>query len=135
GSLIELTIQMKAYQPTPTQPTGKIAYLTVDDDPSALTEQVLDILKENDVKATFFLVGENVASYPKVVERMFDEGHGIGGHTYSHDYIKSYRTPDTLFAALAKGTKAIADVTGVTPKIFRFPGGSNNLVSKDVQDL
>src|SRR5699024_10743753 len=45
-----------------------------------------------------------------------------------------YRTPDTFFADLDKGNKAIADVTGVTPKIFRFPGGSNNLVSKNVQD-
>lgn len=60
-------------------------YLTFDDGPvPEATPWVLDILKDNDVKATFFCVGENVAKYPDIYQRILDEGHTVGNHTYNH---------------------------------------------------
>jgi len=133
--LLELTVSTVPYVPVPpVVPNGKIVYLTFDDGPSKLTPQVLDILKEYDVKATFFLLGRNVAKHAAIVKRMQAEGHSIGGHTYSHDYGKIYRDPKAFFADLDKGYEAIAKVTGVKPTIFRFPGGSNNQVSKKAQN-
>ena len=133
--LLELTVSTVPYVPIPPViPNGKIAYLTFDDGPSKLTPQVLDILKQYNIKATFFILGKSVAKHEAIVKRMHAEGHGIGGHTYSHDYGLIYRDPKAFFADLDKGYEAIARVTGVKPTIFRFPGGSNNLVSKNAQN-
>ncbi|RKD21031.1 hypothetical protein BEP19_15230 [Ammoniphilus oxalaticus] len=132
--LLELSIHVVPYVPPVVKPVGKIAYLTFDDGPSPLTSQVLDILMENDVKATFFLVGNQITGHEAVVKRMYDEGHSIGGHSYSHDYGHIYRNSTVFFEDLDKGYDAIARVIGVRPTIFRFPGGSNNLVSKRAQD-
>lgn len=69
-----------------TIPTGeKVVYLTFDDGPiPEVTPQVLDILKEKNIKATFFCVGENVWRYPELFEQIKDEGHHVGNHTYNH---------------------------------------------------
>ena len=113
---------------------GKIAYLTFDDGPSELTSQVLDILKEHRVDATFFVIGKNIKGYEKVLKRAVAEGHLIAGHTFSHDYSKIYRNVDAFFQDLEEGNEEIQRVTGEIPALFRFPGGSNNSVSKPAQD-
>jgi|GEM_PF-66138 len=112
----------------------KIAYLTFDDGPSPITLQILDTLKAHDVKATFFVVGRNVAGNEQILKRILAEGHTLGGHSYSHDYALLYRNSAAFFADLEKGKEMIEQATGVAPKVFRYPGGSTNTVSRKYQD-
>lgn len=115
----------------------KIMYLTFDDGPSEEnTNKVLDILKEHDIKATFFLVGENVEKHPETARRIVEEGHSIGIHCYRHDYDELYESVDSYVEDFEKARNIIYEVTGVETNMFRFPGGSVNSYNKDVyQDI
>lgn len=105
----------------------KIMYLTFDDGPSEEnTQRVLDILRDRNIKATFFLVGENVRKYPDVARRIVAEGHTIGIHCDSHDYDALYESVDSYVADFEKARQTIYEVTGVETSLFRFPGGSIN---------
>lgn len=109
----------------------KTMYLTFDDGPSAEnTEKVLDILKEHEIKATFFLIGENVEKHPEVARRIAEEGHTIGIHCYSHDYKKLYADTDSYLEDFNRAKEIVYEVTGVEVKLFRFPGGSINNYNK-----
>lgn len=111
----------------------KVMYLTFDDGPSAeSTEQILDILKERNVKATFFVIGENVRKHPETARRIVEEGHTIGIHCDVHDYEMLYESVDSYVADFEKAYDTVLSVTGVEAKIFRFPGGSVNAYNKDV---
>lgn len=111
----------------------KIMYLTFDDGPSAeSTEQILDILKERNIKATFFVIGENVRKHPETARRIVEEGHTIGIHCDVHDYEMIYESVDSYVADFEKAYDTVLSVTGVEAKIFRFPGGSVNAYNKDV---
>lgn len=107
--------------------TGKIAYLTFDDGPSDNTLKILDILKENNIKATFFVNGNPYRK--EIYQRIINEGHIIGNHTYSHDYAMLYKTVDDFVKDKQKLDDFIYLISGVRPAILRFPGGSNNHVS------
>ncbi|MGF7059202.1 polysaccharide deacetylase family protein [Brassicibacter mesophilus] len=109
---------------------NKTVYLTFDDGPSEITEQVLDILKENNIKATFFVVGNKTETGKSLLKRIDNEGHSIGNHTYSHDYKYIYKHVDNFFNDLYKNDKMIYEATGKHTKIIRFPGGSNNSSTK-----
>lgn len=100
--------------------------LTFDDGPSSIyTKTLLDGLKERKVKATFFLVGENVENNKKLTKRICNEGHLIGNHTYSHADLA--RTNYNKAAdELNKTNKIIAEITGITPKYIRPPYGDVN---------
>lgn len=103
-------------------------YLTFDDGPSnATTGVILDILKEEGVKATFF-VTNNGPDY--LIKRMYDEGHTVGLHTASHNYSKVYSSVDNYFADLEIVSNRVKRITGQTSKIVRFPGGSSNTISR-----
>lgn len=103
-------------------------YLTFDDGPSSVTTgEILDILKEEGVKATFF-VTNNGPDY--LIKRIYEEGHTIALHTASHDYSKIYSSVDNYFDDLDKVSNRVKRLTGYTSKIVRFPGGSSNTVSK-----
>ncbi|MGE5701527.1 MAG: exo-beta-N-acetylmuramidase NamZ domain-containing protein, partial [Clostridia bacterium] len=115
-------------------PNGKVAYLTFDDGPSPVTINILDILKKENVKATFFVVGRSVKGNEKIVKRAIAEGHVVGGHSYSHNYKTMYKSTAAFMQDLELGNKVIAAATGVQPKIFRYPGGSTNTVSYKYQD-
>lgn len=105
--------------------TKKIA-ITFDDGPHPThTEEILDILAEYDVKATFFIIGANAAQYPDIVKRTFDEGHELGNHTYNHVFVNRV-SDDALREEIAKTDKLIADITGRVPVVFRPPGGAYN---------
>lgn len=113
----------------------KTMYLTFDDGPSAeCTDKVLDVLKEKDIKATFFLIGEYVEKYPEVARRIVAEGHTIGIHCYQHDYEVLYASKENFLADFQKAYDVIYQVTGVETKLFRFPGGSVNAYNKDVRE-
>lgn len=107
-------------------PEGKGIALTFDDGPNPVyTPQLLDLLKQHDIKATFFVVGQNVRDYPEVVERMHREGHQIGIH---HDQHTSswLLTPSQLSYEVKETHRAIIDVTGQSPTLYRPPWGMMN---------
>lgn len=111
----------------------KTMYLTFDDGPSEEnTSAILDALKARNIKATFFLVGENVEKHPEIAKRIAAEGHTIGIHCYSHDYEALYQSVDTYLADFEKAKTVVYETTGVEAKLFRFPGGSINSYNKKV---
>ncbi|MGX6601643.1 polysaccharide deacetylase family protein [Micromonosporaceae bacterium Da 78-11] len=98
--------------------------LTFDDGPlPEYTGQVLDILRRYRIPATFFCVGMNATAHPEMLQRMQDEGHTIGNHTWSHPFLPelSHRQ---LLEQLDRTNEAITKATGVTPRLFRPPYGS-----------
>lgn len=106
--------------------------ITFDDGPrKSTTSALLDGLKERNVKATFFMMGENVAKNEELVKRAFDEGHLIGNHTYTHVQLCSLST-DKAYDEIVKTNEEIKKVTGVCPKYIRPPYGSysNKLLMK-----
>lgn len=107
----------------------KRAYLTFDDGPSANTAKILDILKEYDIKATFFVIGSETEANKKLYKRIVEEGHAIGNHTYTHNYSKIYKSVEAFMEDLKKLEDLLDEVAGVRPNIIRFPGGSKNGVS------
>ncbi|MEP6901354.1 MAG: polysaccharide deacetylase family protein [Actinomycetota bacterium] len=96
--------------------------LTFDDGPSPDTEKLLDVLRAAKVKATFFLLGENVEKYPEIARRIAAEGHEIGNHSFSHP-IFLFCTASKTRSELAKTQEIIKKVTGVKPKLMRPPCG------------
>ncbi len=107
--------------------TGAI-YLTFDDGPNpGTTSKILDILKEEGVKATFFVTANGPDS---LLKREFDEGHSIALHTATHDYSYVYRSEENYFEDLKRVSDRVKRVTGQETKLIRFPGGSSNTVSR-----
>lgn len=105
----------------------KVAYLTFDDGPtSKFTNKILDILAEENVKATFFLIGTQTEQYPDIVRRQYEEGHGIGNHTYSHVFKEVYKSPDNFIEELYRMESLIRSILNTDKKfrLVRFPGGS-----------
>lgn len=107
----------------------KVAYLTFDDGPSKnITPRVLDILKQENVPATFFVLGSRVDLNPDLLKREYDEGHYIANHGYSHNYSQIYTSKDTVFEEYAKTEESIRVALGnpnYNTHLFRFPGGSS----------
>lgn len=113
----------------------KTMYLTFDDGPSEEnTSAVLDILKAHNIRATFFVVGENVRRHPEVARRIVEEGHTIGVHCNRHVYDEIYESRESYLADFEAACDAVYEVTGVEVKLFRFPGGSVNGYNKDVYE-
>ena len=104
----------------------KTAYLTFDDGPSQNTLKILDALKEYDAKATFFLLGETAEKNPEIVKRIFNEGHTIGNHSYTHIYNRVYGTREEFLSEITEWENAVGGIIGKENlvKLFRFPGGS-----------
>lgn len=109
---------------------GSMVYLTFDDGPSSnVTPQILDTLKANGIKATFFIINfsdDNAA----LIKRAIAEGHTIGIHGYSHNYEKIYSSDSAFMDNVSSLKQRIMDFTGYDPFCIRFPGGSSNTVSK-----
>ena len=98
-------------------PSSKVVYLTFDDGPiPECTPQVLDILAQYGVKATFFMVGENVERYPQLLKRVRTEGHAVGNHTYHH--LKGYKTCTHTYLQDAREANTILQT-----HLFRPPHG------------
>ncbi len=106
----------------------KRAYLTFDDGPSENTDAILDILAENNVKATFFVIGKG-EEYYDTYRRIVDEGHTLGLHSYSHVYSEIYASEEDFINDIENLRNLLYDVTGVNSKYYRFPGGSTNTVT------
>lgn len=114
----------------------KKVYLTFDDGPSDNTNEILDILKEYDVKATFFVVGKTDEQSKAAYQRIVAEGHTLAMHSYSHSYSEIYASRENFISDLSALQEYLYEVTGVWPRFYRFPGGSSNSVSQvDMQEL
>ena len=124
------TTTKKSTTTTTTQASnGKVIYLTFDDGPGQYTEQLLDVLKKHNVKATFFVTNQ-FPKYQKLIAREAEEGHAVAVHTYSHKYSQIYKSTDAYWSDFNKMNKIIKEQTGEKTTLFRFPGGSSNTVSK-----
>ena len=100
------------------------AYLTFDDGPSTtITPQILDILKEKEVKATFFVIGSYAKSHPELVKRAYDEGHTIGLHSYTHKK-SMFNSLEAFKEEVDKTYDVVYDIIGEAPKYFRIPYGT-----------
>lgn len=106
-------------------------FLTFDDGPSLkVTSKILNILKENDVKATFFICDYADDKKP-LIQRMINEGHTIGIHGYSHDYAKIYKSDDAFMKNIYRLRDKLKADFGYEATLIRFPGGSSNSISKN----
>lgn len=113
---------------------GKVAYLTFDDGPSKYTPQILEILRENDIKATFFITGWCTEGKENILRQVAEEGHTVGLHSWSHDYESIYSSTDSWLEDFARVYRKVYAVTGHKPWCFRFPGGSYNNFNRDTAD-
>lgn len=116
------------YDSTKTPP---LIALTFDDGPGPYTEKLLDCLEENNVKATFYMLGQNVEKYPDIVKRMKDLGMELANHTYDHKDLTKL-TEDQISEEINKTSSLIQDAAGELPDTLRPPGGSYNT---QVQEL
>ncbi|QQY78977.1 peptidoglycan/xylan/chitin deacetylase (PgdA/CDA1 family) [Keratinibaculum paraultunense] len=104
----------------------KIAYLTFDDGPSKNTLEILDILKEYNIKATFFVIGNLAEKNPDIINRIYKEGHALGNHSYSHKYKKVYKNTTSFLNEIRSTERVLKEILGedFETNIIRFPGGS-----------
>ena len=123
------TVTRRVIVRVPEDPTKNRICLTFDDGPSSdVTVSILNTLKKNNVKATFFICNYKDDKIP-ILKRMINEGHTIGIHGYSHDYAAIYKSEAAFMNNINKLQKKLYEDTGYTTNIMRFPGGSSNTVS------
>lgn len=116
----------------------KVAYLTFDDGPSkSVTPQILNILDQYNIKATFFVLGCNVDKNPDIVRQSYEKGHYIANHGYSHVYENIYASPQAVLDEFNRTEQSVRNAIGVqeySGHIFRFPGGSMGKKYRMVKD-
>lgn len=106
---------------------NKRVFLTFDDGPSDNTNDILNILNEKNIKATFFVLGMQVEKMPEVVKKIYDEGHYLANHGYSHIYSNLYSSKEEVINEYNKCNQAVANAIQISEynsHLFRFPGGS-----------
>jgi len=104
-------------------------YLTFNSVPGDNTEKILDVLKQHNVKATFFVVGSEEEGASEIYQRIVNEGHTIGMHSYSNQYSLIYSSKDAFKKDYLKLSDYIYKLTGTRSEFYRFPGGSGNEIS------
>lgn len=110
-------------------PGNKVVYLTFDDGPYKYTSSLLDVLDKYNVKATFFVTNQYPA-YQYLIAEEARRGHTVAIHSYSHKYSEIYTSEEAYFNDLNAMREVIINQTGKVPSIVRFPGGTDNTVSK-----
>ncbi len=101
--------------------------LSFDDGPNEpFTSQIIDILKRNEIQATFFVIGRNAERFPETLKRLVEEGHEVGNHTWTHEVLP-LKSPARIRAELARTSDFIEKVSGAAPSLFRAPHGWRNL--------
>lgn len=121
---------------TPEITAAHKVYLTFDDGPSIYTDEILDILDNYDIKATFFVVGKETDTAREALTDIVDRGHTLGMHSYSHKYSEIYHSVEDFAGDFLKLQNYLYEVTGVKSNVYRFPGGSSNTVSSlDMRDF
>ncbi|SNS10995.1 Peptidoglycan/xylan/chitin deacetylase, PgdA/CDA1 family [Anaerovirgula multivorans] len=107
---------------------AKVVYLTFDDGPSPdVTSHILDILKEYNIQATFFVIGNLAEQHPDILLRTWEEGHLVGNHTYTHNFRHIYGNPQNFLDEVERTDEVFSSILGTDyykSKFIRFPGGS-----------
>ena len=114
--------------------TGALVALTFDDGPSKYTNRILDCLAKYNAKATFFVVGNSVSSYPDVVKRAYSMGMEIGNHTMTHPNLKTL-SADGVSRELNNAANKVSALTGIKPKLLRPPYGNYNSTVSSVAGM
>lgn len=116
-------------EPHPSDTEIKTICLTFDDGPTdSTTPKILDILRKEDIPATFFVIGRQISSRKEILQRTFDDGHAIGIHTYSHEYKQIYASTSALLGDIRRCQKSIREVLPEwNSDLYRFPGGEAGL--------
>lgn len=114
---------------------AKAIYLTFDDGPSPEAGELLDILDQYNAKATFFMLGPHIESHPKVVERMVEEGFGIGMHGMTHNLSDVYGSKEAPLNEMTEGQGILQEVTGIHTELVRLPYGSIPYLTEDMRQL
>lgn len=122
-------------QKGPIPNSHKIAYITIDDGPSKYTNDILDILKENDVKATFFMIDKNMKTYKDEVERIEKEGHSAGFHSVTHDVKELYKSSEATLKEFDTCQETFYHITGEVSNLIRVPYGSKPYMPEDSHEL
>ncbi|RSD25147.1 polysaccharide deacetylase family protein [Mesobacillus subterraneus] len=108
----------------PATAPSKTVYLTFDDGPHKVSDQILSILDEYDAKATFFMLDGNMRNFPEAVKKMAEAGHALGAHGVTHDKKKIYQSPQTVVAEMDQTLSTIKEITGLDSTLIRTPYGS-----------
>lgn len=103
----------------------KVAYLTIDDGPSDVEDEILDLLEKYNAKATFFMLKSNIRKYPDAVKRIVEDGHAVGLHGVTHNAEKFYRSEQSVLQEMNQTQKAVEKITGVRATLIRTPFGSS----------
>ena len=107
----------------------KIAYLTFDDGPSKNTDKLLEILDKYNIKATFFVVGPSYTLKDEYLKKIVSSGHELAIHSYEHNYNYIYKSKENYIKDFEKCVAWIKKITGITPTLYRLPGGSSNTIA------
>lgn len=116
-------------EPVPEWDGIRRVYLTFDDGPSSSTDDILSILRDHGVRATFFVIGKPDRRYEEIYNRIVTDGHTLAMHSYSHKYSTLYESMESFQTDLHKLQNFLYDTTGIWCKLYRFPGGSSNSAS------
>ena len=109
----------------------KSVYLTFDDGPSTIvTGKILDVFKQEKIKATFFIVSDRVSGRKETLRRIAAEGHTLGVHSKSHVYSEIYSSEKAFLHDVDSCANVITQTTGVIPHVYRFPGGGFQIRKK-----
>ncbi|MBM7600824.1 peptidoglycan/xylan/chitin deacetylase (PgdA/CDA1 family) [Virgibacillus halotolerans] len=111
----------------------KAIYLTFDDGPSPEAGELLDILDQYNAKATFFMLGPQIQSRPEIVERMVNEGFGLGLHGITHDKDQIYRSTEAPTEEMSDDQEIVQDVSGVYTELVRLPYGSIPYLTEEMR--
>lgn len=116
-------------EPHPSDTEIKTICLTFDDGPTdSTTPKILDILRKEDIPATFFVIGRQISRRKEILQRTFDDGHAIGIHTYSHEYKQIYASSSALLGDIRRCQKSIREILPEwNSDLYRFPGGEAGL--------
>ena len=106
------------------EPDKPIVYLTFDDGPGKYTDGILDLLKEEGILATFFVLGVQLEKYPETTKRLVSEGHSIGNHSYNHEYKEIYMDFDLFAEQYSLTNQLIVQLTDIDTRLLRAPGGT-----------
>lgn len=113
-----------AVETPPVPPNEKTVYLTFDDGPHKVSDQILALLDEYDAKATFFMLDGNMRNFPDAVKKIAQQGHSLGAHGVTHDKNKIYQSPQTVVAEMNQTLDTIKEITGIDSDLIRTPYGS-----------
>ncbi|KAA6482445.1 polysaccharide deacetylase family protein [Bacillus swezeyi] len=116
--------------------TGKVVYLTFDDGPNpAASEKILNLLRQYNAKATFFMLKPNIEQHPDIVRKMVESGHSVGSHGVTHQVAKIYKSPESFAAEMNDTIDTIKKTTNVNTHLIRSPYGSKPYITGPFQEV